>query len=730
MKRFVLALILTSPLFLPMKGDCQSAKQVEARRCYERGVELRAQGRSKEAVTELRRAVSLHRKFADAYYQLALALMDIGTLDCRFEANDALDKALRLDPKNVEYHYTMGLLCLRRDMAWEAARHFKKVLKLDPEYAWAYFQLGRLKEEDMMKYKDMIDNSDPDGIIFFQGFANDDLKKAIDYYEKAIDSNPHFTEAFYRLGLLCYELGDYAQMANILKRALATNPADKNVHLFLGLCYQKLGEYPLAFHEYERARWLMGDEERKLFESVELVMSPQEEKQYRSASDTGKAKVRLAFWKSRDPLFLTEYNERLLEHYGRVAYANLRFSDPNRRLEGWRTDRGKVLIRYGEPQFKYRTRPWVDVSFGGGNPLHASVETWKYGDMVFRFEDRFLSGNYEFKWGFYPEEDGKYFYDMLVKQRPERYEYRPPKPPLHLAQAIGDFRGKDGLSAVDVFYGLPAKEVAHATFGDSMKVTLREGLFFFDENWKDVAKQVDEKHRRFATPLDTTRQKLLLEGSEVQVPPGRYHFALEIEDQLSGRVALYHDTLAVDRYGANEVQMSDIVLASGLLENPGPTMANGEETDRRPSWNGRPEESHSGSVSRLRLVPNFAKAFHPGEPLYVYYEIYNLGGDSTGVTRFRIDNTLRPLKKGPSAMLKALRRVGQWIGLTGQRENQVATSYESSGVSETEVQYQAMQVQADGPGEFELGIRVTDVHTHHSAEKGARVKAIGKRQGQ
>lgn len=65
------------------------------------------------------------------------------------------------------------------------------------------------------------------------------------------------------------------------------------------------------------------------------------------------------FWKERDPLNLTPYNERLLEHYTRIAYSNLRFGIPKLNITGWKTDRGTVVIRYGVPPFVTRIRPTV-----------------------------------------------------------------------------------------------------------------------------------------------------------------------------------------------------------------------------------------------------------------------------------------------------------------------------------------------------------------------------------
>ena len=53
------------------------------------------------------------------------------------------------------------------------------------------------------------------------------------------------------------------------------------------------------------------------------------------------------FWVSRDPTIGTPANEAMSEFYHRVAVANHSFAMPRR--EGWRTDRGHIYIRFGQP---------------------------------------------------------------------------------------------------------------------------------------------------------------------------------------------------------------------------------------------------------------------------------------------------------------------------------------------------------------------------------------------
>ena len=63
-------------------------------------------------------------------------------------------------------------------------------------------------------------------------------------------------------------------------------------------------------------------------------------------SDEERTKFIEQFWLRRDPTPATPENEFKIEHYRRIAYANKKFAS---KLEGWKTDRGRVYILYGPP---------------------------------------------------------------------------------------------------------------------------------------------------------------------------------------------------------------------------------------------------------------------------------------------------------------------------------------------------------------------------------------------
>jgi GWxTD domain-containing protein len=61
------------------------------------------------------------------------------------------------------------------------------------------------------------------------------------------------------------------------------------------------------------------------------------------------------FWRATDPNTATPANEELDEYFARIALANARFRGEG--VPGWRTDRGEVLVRVGEPDEVFDASP-------------------------------------------------------------------------------------------------------------------------------------------------------------------------------------------------------------------------------------------------------------------------------------------------------------------------------------------------------------------------------------
>lgn len=140
----------------------------------------------------------------------------------------------------------------------------------------------------------------------------------------------------------------------------------------------------------EDAEYLLMDEKTldMHFQYARYVATRAEEKAYKKLNVEGKRTYLKNFWKKRDTDPSTPQNEFKEEYYSRIRLANQRFSSPSR--EGWKTDRGRVLILYGPPDDTQRS------PFGSGTKPY---EIWIYhkveGGVEFIFIDESGYGDYK-----------------------------------------------------------------------------------------------------------------------------------------------------------------------------------------------------------------------------------------------------------------------------------------------------------------------------------------------
>jgi GWxTD domain-containing protein len=90
------------------------------------------------------------------------------------------------------------------------------------------------------------------------------------------------------------------------------------------------------------------DEVTRGLAHIEVIASERERRRAQGLADLdARRRFLFDFWRERDTEASTAINEFREEFYRRLQYANERYTRRDR--EGWRTDRGRTLIKYGMP---------------------------------------------------------------------------------------------------------------------------------------------------------------------------------------------------------------------------------------------------------------------------------------------------------------------------------------------------------------------------------------------
>jgi GWxTD domain-containing protein len=660
------------------------------------------------AETHFKRAIQLDKKFAEAYYRLALIHLQSHDLEGRLQSREEFLQAIQLDFENSRYWLGLAELYRRMELDNYAIKICKRILKKSPEDRDAYYILGRIAESNNTHFK------------YLPEFANEDKIDAMEMYDHVIAQDSSFTVAYHRLALLYYESGKLQSMREVLQHAIIKNPKDKDAYLFLGLCNHKMGCYEMAFQAYEQAKGLMPPDELLFFNSIEPITNQQIGEEVLALSEEQKNSYQENFWKSRDPYYLTEYNERLLEHYGRVAYANLLFSLPEHGVEGWKSDRGKVYIRFGPPSHRSFARTHIDLQTDEEGLRYftldqftvarsrvlknfkPSKEIWFYDDFYFIFENRLLNSDLRFKWDKLEEDiTGNFFRDeldvlnRLIKESPERYDHNYGGKKLKLPYYLADFRGESGQTKVATCCAFQVKDIDFLQFERHFEANLNRGIFFFTPEW-DEQLAIRDTIKFAIEELDSSSlSKNYYIMTWLTVPPGDYHYGLELRDLKSQNVGVEHADIQIEKYGYENLQMSDILVGWGT-NNPD-----------KGKW----------------MTPNSSKIFLSGKSFATYYEIYNLKIDETGNTRFQIDETFERAEIETKGVFKLLNSLGESIGISQTGES-VSTSYIYISDQPVERISKSLQLETDVTGDFHLQIKITDLVAQQSAHKFITLKIV------
>ena len=459
-------------------------------------------------------------------------------------------------------------------------------------------------------------------------------------------------QPYYFLGIIYFE-DKYWDAFHALMQALrAQHPDDKNALLFCGLAAYQIGEFNDSHDYYQRALGLMRVEERELLESIDLLVS-EEDHAPRDTTQTIDALLeREMFWKRQDPLYLSEFNERKMAHFGRMAYVNLRFRRFSDDVEGWQTDMGKTYIKFG----RYRRRMTIyKATWDSKEVLNAAMmEFWYYENFQFQFcgttDDiwNFCGGSWyrvsqrlpigasafnEFSFDslypWYALERTKFFRIPRTLTEAPHHIFRKTAqrfvdPYLNrkytLPYQIAAFEERDSVR-VELSYMIPRDRLEENP--ETGKVRFWDGIFFFDQQWNDMYN--DRKSRILTLPPQKSasnaaaqhRNDHLLISRLLSVPQGNYYLSVELLDQTSGLIGVARDEKPFV-YDKETFRLSDLLVGSDIQAK-----------------SALPE-----SRDDLHITPNPVRTFSSSESVFIYLELYDLKRDDFGSTQYEISYTI------------------------------------------------------------------------------------------
>lgn len=533
-------------------------------------------------------------------------------------------RAIEREPENADYRATYAEMFWMWDRRDDALIQAKEALDLDPNHVLALYWAGRYEMSEMTRF---LEAEREGGAITLREFGEEARDAAIGYLTRALTADPDHRPSRMLLGLVYYEGGMPKELVGLFEDHLRRNPEDRDAHFFIGLGYQAQNDPEKAYQAYLQGLSRMSAPEQAFMKSIFMLTDRKTWERTHALPDSEAIR---RFWAGRDPLFLTPVNERLLEHCRRVAYANLRFSDPLKGVEGWKTERGQAYIRYGQPLSR-TARPaeigaGVDLPSGYQNLLgqyvasgglvsphmyKPRIEAWTYDDFTLVFENADLRDAWRFRLA-WANQSPIFEFSNLIARIPEYYadpyRWKRYEAPCQIAQ----FRAEEDCTRVEVYYALPGDYVTHREAGPGIHgVNLRQGLFLFDADWDTVRREVGEVERMPCVIYD--QEDYLLAGERLTLRPGAYYLTAEAEDRTKKSIGTFRDTLRVRRFGRDSLEVSDLLLARRIAER---------------------EDAPVGR-ERFTILPNPLRRCQRSGQAVFYFEVYNLTRDASGATHYQ-----------------------------------------------------------------------------------------------
>ena len=261
----------------------------------------------------------------------------------------------------------------------------------------------------------------------------------------------------------------------------------------------------------------------------------------------------------------------------------------------------------------------------------------------------------------------------VARKTPEVYEQDFATAPLDFYFDSARFKADDRSVNLEVYFGIPTRDLNYVEGADGrLTAYLKRGLALYDEDNKPVYRSTEEMELYTSGPVDTTQIAFVPEMDRLSVAPGTYRLSVQILDTSSDKSQVYNREVVLSPFGDDSLRVSDIEMAALI----------------------RPSRGSKFTKGKIEVVPNPSLFYLAGQPVFVYYEVYNLKKNDFGSTKYRVSYELHSLQEG-NISVRMLNALGRLVGV--DRKAEVVT-----------VEYAHEEGKADDYGYLELDMSNTE----------------------
>ncbi len=490
--------------------------------------------------------------------------------------------------------------------------------------------------------------------------GKEDGEKAIGIFTRVLEKDPAYKDTPFQLGLGYMLTKDYEAAEDALKSGLMREGDVAKTRVYLAEVFFKKKKNFRASKMYLEGMAKLVDpvEMDRQFEYMRILLSDSLKKVIEAIPIEEKGPFIVEYWNRKDPDPTTDENERLIEHFRRIDYSFEAFSS---KLYPGYDDRGKIFIKYGEPDQRYisNDESWT---YGGESWSYNSIHEYLSYDFVERGHNYFLvknlgqivrgstpaSGMHKNTYIRRQYEQRSHLnanyarmaqvertganggldminelreFDMRVedaiqKSPVERFTpFDKPKLPFDIRMA--EFKGRDNNTRIELYYSLFFKNLEFTELPNYLGFKSNANTYFVlqDENNNEVFRKT-AKYPLLVSFEPETKSQNIIKVDSVEVPPGNYSLYFKIKNAESEREGMFQIRMEARGFDDSNLSMSDIQFS--LDENSADKRFKIEKND-------------------VTIYPYPFQRVLISRPILTYFEVYNLTLDNNGKSKYEIE---------------------------------------------------------------------------------------------
>lgn len=271
---------------------------------------------------------------------------------------------------------------------------------------------------------------------------------------------------------------------------------------------------------------------------------------------------------------------------------------------------------------------------------------------------------------------------------------------LPLELSVEKFRSKNDSIRLEISYGIPNRALLFTADESGDYTQLFGEIGILDDKYTTLRKDSLKYFYRIPAGKSVNRGGFVSKWAG-EMAPGQYHLYFRMENPNGNRTVVFRDDLNIPAFDEDSLQISDIQLAKNIY----------------------PSGKKDDFVKRgLFVLPAPAKLFMDDDPVFMYFEIYNLALSDQGKTRYQIEFSFAT----PAKKKGFFRSLTTFWRRKEKAQKTILKIEKCSGDSAIAVEYAKFDRRRFPAGTVRMNIRVEDLISHRQASRTVSFKIEGK----